>query len=66
MTEDKASSSHVVVPIPTSLEEGVASNIVFKHSLLFLIVNSAALTRFVLIFFSFSSRGVGAPCDEER
>lgn len=28
MTEDKASSSHVVVPIPASLEEGKASNTV--------------------------------------
>ncbi len=37
VTEDKASSSHVVVPIPTSLEEGEASNIVVKHSLLFLL-----------------------------
>lgn len=37
VTEDKASSSHVVVPIPTSLEEGEASHVVFKHSLLFLL-----------------------------
>lgn len=27
VTEDKASSSHLVVPIPTSLEEGEASEV---------------------------------------
>lgn len=30
VTEDKTSSSHVVVPIPTSLEEGEASNVKIK------------------------------------
>lgn len=30
VTEDKASSSHVVVPIPTSLEEGEASTVKMK------------------------------------
>lgn len=32
VTEDKASSSYVVVPIPASLEEGEASGVVFEHS----------------------------------
>lgn len=61
MTEDKASSSHVVVPIPTSLEEGGALNV------LPLLLKFAALPHFVLISFSaFWSRGVGASRDEER
>lgn len=40
VTEDKASSSHVVVPIPTSLEEGEADvSIVPRQSVLCLIDN---------------------------
>lgn len=59
MTEDKASSSHVVVPIPTSLEEGGVLNVV--------VVIFAALLHLLLISFSsFWSRGVGASRDEER
>lgn len=41
VSEDKASSSHVVVPIPTSLEEGEVS-ISFKHDTLYFM--SAALS----------------------
>lgn len=63
MTEDKASSSHVVVPIPTSLEEGEASNVVLKHSLMLLWIDDDALMHSLS---SSCSRGVGASRDEER
>lgn len=63
VTEDKASSSHVVVPIPTSLEEGEATNIQIRHLSEFCIPCSCFLMLLLLVF---GSRGVGAPRDEER
>lgn len=63
VTEDKASSSHVVVPIPTSLEEGEATNIQIKQLAEFCLPCFCLLMLLPLVF---GSRGVGAPCDEER
>lgn len=50
VTEDKASSSYVVVPIPASLEEGEASDVAFEHSWFILTVSPAALTHIVLMY----------------
>lgn len=61
VTEDKASSSYVVVPIPTSLEEGEASDVVSEHSELCCTYSLCAK-----VLFSLRSRGVGATRDEER
>lgn len=47
VTEDKTSSSHIVVPIPTSLEEGEVSSC--WAQLLVFVMNSAAHPTSVLI-----------------
>lgn len=51
VTEDKASSSHVVVPIPTSLEEGELSEVEMKLSSEFSPSIFCSLFFFFLHFF---------------
>lgn len=55
VTEDKASSSHVVVPIPTSLEEGEASKVNIK---LFSEFSPSCLCSLIFFFVLFSEEWV--------
>lgn len=62
VTEEKASSSYVVVPIPTSLEEGRPS----WSELNYLHHKSFQIAVFSHIFFSSFCRRVGTSFDEKR